>query len=100
MAGSGASGIECLDPPPLGRVELEDAKRRVGGRIFVKGNIDPVHVLLAGDPGSVRADALRRVAAGRPGGRFILSTACSIAPHTPRDNVAVLADVAEEAGRY
>ena len=100
MAGSGASGIECLDPPPLGRVELEDAKRRVGGRIFIKGNIDPVHVLLAGDPGSVRADSLRRVAAGKPGGRFILSTACSIAPRTPRGNVAVLADVVEEAGRY
>jgi uroporphyrinogen-III decarboxylase len=100
MARSGASGIECLDPPPLGRVELRDAKRRVGGRIFIKGNIDPVHVLLAGDRGSVRADAVRRIEAGKPGGRFILSTACSIAPHTPRDNVAVLADVAEEYGRY
>ena len=30
MAGSGASGIECLDPPPLGRVDLADAKARVG----------------------------------------------------------------------
>jgi uroporphyrinogen decarboxylase len=100
MAGSGASGIECLDPPPLGRVELEDAKRRVGGRIFIKGNIDPVHVLLAGDRGSVRADAVRRIEAGKPGGRFILSTACSIAPRTPAGNVAVLAGVAEEFGRY
>ncbi len=50
MAGSGASGIECLDPPPLGRVDLGDAKARVGSRIFIKGNVDPVHVLLAGDP--------------------------------------------------
>ena len=100
MAETGASGIECLDPPPLGRVDLEDAKRRVGGRIFIKGNIDPVHVLLAGDVESVRADARRRVAAGKPGGRYILSTACSIAPRTPRDNVAVLAHVAEEHGRY
>jgi hypothetical protein len=100
MAETGASGIECLDPPPLGRVELEDAKRRVGGRIFIKGNIDPVHVLLAGDRDAVRADARRRIRAGRPGGRYILSTACSIAPHTPRDNVAVLADAADEHGRY
>lgn len=100
LAEGGASGIECLDPPPLGRVDLEDAKRRVGGRIFIKGNIDPVNVLLAGDRSSVRADARRRVETGRPGGRFILSTACSIAPHTPRDNVAVLAEVAEEHGRY
>lgn len=100
MAETGVSGIECLDPPPLGRVDLEDAKRRVGGRIFIKGNIDPVHVLLAGDGESVRADARRRVEAGKPGGRYILSTACSIAPRTPRDNVAVLTRVAEEHGRY
>ncbi len=100
MAESGASGIECLDPPPLGRIDLEDAKRRVGGRIFIKGNIDPVNVLLAGDRGSVRADAMRRVETGRPGGRFILSTACSIAPRTPAENVAVLAEVVEECGQY
>ena len=100
MADSGASGIECLDPPPLGRVELADAKARVGGRIFIKGNVDPVHVLLAGDRASVRADARRRIAVGKPGGRYLLSTACSIAPRTPPENVAVLAEVAEERGRY
>lgn len=100
MAESGASGIECLDPPPLGRVELEDAKRRVGARIFIKGNIDPVHVLLRRDRAAVAADAKRRLEAGRPGGHYILSTACSIAPATPRENVRVLADIAEEHGSY
>jgi uroporphyrinogen decarboxylase len=100
IAGSGVSGLECLDPPPLGRVDLEDAKRRVGGRVFLKGNIDPVHVLLRGSRETVRADALRRLRIGRPGGRYILSTACSIAPATPRENVLVLAEVAEECGSY
>jgi len=97
MADSGASGIECLDPPPLGRTDLEDAKRRVGGRIFIKGNIDPVHTLLEGHPELVRRDARRRIAAGGPGG-YILSSACSIAPRTPRENVAVLREAAEESG--
>lgn len=100
MASSGASGIECLDPPPLGRVELGDAKRRVGGRIFIKGNVDPVHVLFEAGAEEVREDARRRIAAGKPGGRYILSTACSIAPRTPRRNVAVLVETAEEDGRY
>jgi uroporphyrinogen-III decarboxylase len=100
MAGSGASGIECLDPPPLGRVDLADAKRRIGGKVFIKGNIDPVHVLLSGPTEFVRADALRRVATGKPGGGYILSTACSIAPRTPRENVIILAEAAEAAGAY
>lgn len=100
MAEGGVSGIECLDPPPLGRVDLAEAKRRIGGRVFIKGNIDPVNVLLGADRRAVVADAERRLAAGRPGGRFILSTACSIAPRTPRANVAALAETAERLGPY
>lgn len=100
MAESGASGIECLDPPPLGRVELAEAKRRVGGRIFLKGNIDPIHVLLHASRDRVRADALKKIEEGKPGGGYILSTACSIAPRTPRDNVLVLREAVEQAGRY
>ena len=100
MAESGISGLECLDPPPLGRVELADAKRRVGRRLFIKGNIDPVHVLLRGDVNRVREAARRALEAGRPGGGYILSTACAVAPHTPPENVAALREAAEEFGTY
>jgi hypothetical protein len=92
--------IECLDPPPLGRVDLADAKKRIGGKFFIKGNIDPVHVLLSGSMELVREDARSRIATGKPGGGYILSTACSIAPRTPRENVCVLAEAAEAGGVY
>jgi hypothetical protein len=100
MAGSGVSGIECLDPPPLGRTDLAEAKRLVGPRIFIKGNVDPVHVLLAGGVERIRADALRRIAVGKPGGRYILSSACSIAPRTPVENILALGEAVEAAGVY
>ena len=100
MAEAGVSGIECLDPPPLGNVELGEAKARLGGAVFIKGNIDPVNTLLFGTPAAVEADARRRIAAGMPGGGFILSTACSIAPRTTAANVELLAPLAAEAGRY
>ncbi len=100
MARSGASGIECLDPPPLGRVDLADAKRRVGRMIFIKGNIDPVHTLLAGNIERVREDARMRTDLGMPGGGYILSTACSIAPRTPAENIVVLGEVAATRGVY
>lgn len=100
MVEAGVSGIECLDPPPLGDVRLDDAKRRVGDRIFIKGNIDPVNVLLLGTAETVKEDAGYRIEVGKPGGGFILSTACSIAPHTKKENVQVLAGVADEKGRY
>jgi uroporphyrinogen-III decarboxylase len=100
MIESGISGLECLDPPPLGDVSLKDAKARIGGKVFIKGNIDPVHVLLNGALSDIEADAVRRINIGMPGGGYILSSACSIAPHTPRENIQVLLQLAEERGRY
>lgn len=100
MVETGISGLECLDPPPLGNVQLEEAKKRVGDRVFIKGNIDPVHMLLFGTEDEIKEDAEYRIEIGKPEGGFILSTACSIAPHTKRENVQILSRLVEEAGYY
>ncbi|MBI4624966.1 MAG: hypothetical protein HY736_17335 [Verrucomicrobia bacterium] len=100
MLDTGFDGLECLDPPPLGNVELADAVRRIGGRAFIKGNIDPVHVLLNGTSEQIRADVLQRLAIGRTASGFILSTACTIAPDTPAAHVALLRELADAHGRY
>ncbi len=96
----GFDGLECLDPPPLGNVELADAVRRIGHRAFIKGNIDPVHTLLLGSPEAIREDVARRLEAGMQARGFILSTACSIAPNTPAAHVALLRELAERYGTY
>lgn len=100
MAESGASGIECLDPPPIGNVRLEEAKDRIGHKIFIKGNIDPINILLQGSLEDIKRDAAHRIEVGKPGGGYILSTACSIAPHTKRDSIQMLIDISEEFGQY
>jgi len=100
MAEAGVSGIECLDPPPLGNVELAEAKARLGPAVFIKGNIDPVNALLFGGPAEVAAEVRRCLREGMPGGGFILSSACSVAPRTPAAQVERLAALAAEAGRY
>ena len=89
-----------LDPPPLGNVELEDAVRRIGHRAFIKGNIDPVNLLMNGTPKEVYEDAARRLEIGMRAKGFILSTACSIAPGTPPENLEVLYQVVEKYGYY
>lgn len=98
MAETGIDGIDTLDPPPLGSVDLEDAKRRVGDRLFFKGNIDPVHTLLAKSREEVRQDALRRLAVGSRGSGYILSSACSVSPRVPPENLTVLAEASEAFG--
>lgn len=98
MADTGTDGIDTLDPPPLGSVELEDAKRRVGDRVFFKGNIDPVNTLLNKSREEVRRDALWRLEVGSPGGGYILSSACSVSPHVPPENLTVLVEASKELG--
>ncbi|HOC17859.1 MAG TPA: uroporphyrinogen decarboxylase family protein [Vicinamibacterales bacterium] len=92
MMESGTNGIDTLDPPPLGTVHLADARRRTLGRVFLKGNIDPVNTMLLGTPDGVRAAARECLSvAGRSGG-YILSTACAVPPATSPANILALAD--------
>ena len=100
MMQTGTNGIDTLDPPPLGTVELEEAKKILAGKTFIKGNIDPVNTLLYGNQNEVSEDVKRRIEIGKPGGGYILSSACSVAPHTPPENIEMLAVLAEELGRY
>ena len=90
MEATGTDGIDTLDPPPLGTVDLADAKRRVGGRLFLKGNIDPVNTILKGTPEECFRAAAECLAIGEPGGGYILSTACSVPPRAPAENLLQL----------
>ncbi len=90
MYDSGISGIECLDPPPLGNVELEAAMEIARGKGFIKGNIDSVNTLLYGSKDEILEDARARLEIGNRGTGFILSTACSIAPEVKRENILLL----------
>lgn len=100
LADSGVDGIECMDPPPLGDVELADAKRRVGNRIFLKGNLDSVNVLLLGSDAEVERSVRSCLEAGMPGGGYILSTACSTAPDVRPERMMRVRDLVEKYGRY
>jgi hypothetical protein len=97
MEATGTDGIDTLDPPPLGTVELAEAVRRFRGRIFIKGNIDPVSTLLRGTPDECYADARRRIETAGGDGGYILSSACSVPPHTPAGNILQLARAAGDA---
>jgi len=93
---TGVSGIECLDPPPLGDVDIKEAVDLLNGRIFIKGNIDPVNTLLRGDSEAVRAEVTKVLEASRDMDGFILSSACSIAPPAPPDNLKTMVEVCRE----
>ena len=100
MLETGTQGIDTLDPPPLGNTDLAAAKARIGDRVFLKGNMDSVVLLRAQTRDEVIAHATDRIRAGMPGGGYILSTACSVAPRVEPWKLELLTPLAEEIGRY
>ncbi len=100
MAESGISGLECLDPEPIGNVALDDAYNRVGDKLFIKGNVDSVNTLLSEDDEKIKNDISERIKIGMQNKGFILSTACSIAPKVTKKNVQILSEIANEIGIY
>lgn len=100
MMDSGASGLECLDPPPVGNVDLGDAIKRVGDRMFIKGNIDSIHTLLYADDKRAEEDVRKIIDTGMHGKGFILSTACSIAPKVSASRLEMLNRLVLKYGIY
>ena len=98
MFEAGVSGIECLDPPPLGNVELDEAKRRTRGRGFIKGNVDSVNTLLFKTKPEIMNDAMRRIQIGKQSGGYIFSTACSVAPYVEGERLLLLREAVEKWG--
>jgi len=100
MAQTAVEGIDTLDPPPLGTVDLAQAKAQYGRRFFFKGNLDAVNEMLgAEDPDFERA-VRDRIRIGKPGSGYILSSACSVAPHVKPERLQRLAALATELGTY
>jgi uroporphyrinogen decarboxylase len=100
MASTGTMGIDTMDPPPLGNVELADAKRLIGERLFLKGNMNSVSLLEYTTKEEVIAEASERIRVGKPGSGYILSSACSVAPHVEPWKIELFTPLAEEIGRY
>lgn len=100
MLATGTEGIDTLDPPPLGTVDLAEAVPQLKGRAFIKGNLDAVNTLLYGDEEKVHAAVLDRLGAAMEGGGYILSTACSVPPGVRPEILEYMSEVVLEHGRY
>ena len=92
IANAHTVGLETLTPRPLGDADLADAKRRIGDRVVLKGNLDPVHVVCAPTPQEVATATRQCLEVGTPGSGYILSVADCLVPGTPLANVQAIAD--------
>ncbi len=96
----GMSVWETVAGPPQGDNDLAEAKRRLGDRLVLLGNLDQVEFLKRASPDEVAQRTAELVRIGKPGGRYVFSTADFLERGTPRENVVAMIEAAKAAGRY
>ncbi|KPK84066.1 MAG: hypothetical protein AMJ81_06660, partial [Phycisphaerae bacterium SM23_33] len=76
FAAVGMDGLNVLEPPPMGDTVLAEAKRRVGDKYCLIGNIQ-YDDLARGSRQEVERLVMEAIRQGGPGGGFILSPCAS-----------------------
>ncbi len=79
------------------RIDLESARRRLGPRVAVQGNLDPVVLLSSREEIEYQTRRILAQAAGRPGHIFNLGH--GVLQETPVDNVRYLIDLVHQLSR-
>jgi uroporphyrinogen-III decarboxylase len=99
-------GADCLHPieaPPLGDMPLREAKRRIGSRVCLEGNIQ-IGDLYAMETTAFRQSVVQAMEDAAEGGGFILCPSAS--PHTPElsprtvANYLAMIEIGRSMGRY
>jgi uroporphyrinogen decarboxylase len=79
-------------------VSLAEARRRVGSRVALQGNLDPA--VLFAPPEAIRAEVRATLASfGAPGDGHVFNLGHGISQHTPAAHVKVLVDAVHEFSR-
>jgi len=92
--------MEPMEEPPGGDVDLAEAKRRVGDKLCIKGNINTFEFMMNATPQEVETKCKRLIDdAGKDGG-FVLSTGDQCGRDTPHANLFKMVEVARTYGKY
>ncbi|MHB1376702.1 MAG: uroporphyrinogen decarboxylase family protein [Candidatus Humimicrobiaceae bacterium] len=75
-------------------------KEKIGDRVCLKGNINPLKFLRFGTPETIKAEVKRQLDAAMKGGGYIISTGGEMADGTPDENIFALIEAVEEYGKY
>ncbi|MEM1575572.1 MAG: uroporphyrinogen decarboxylase family protein [Nitrososphaerota archaeon] len=81
-------------------IDLLNAKRIIGDKICLIGNIDPINIMLRGDPEKVDEackDAIKKAAHN---GGYILAPGGGFVANTPPENIDAMIKAAEKYGKY
>ncbi len=91
--------LQSLQPRAKG-MDLGSLKKDFGQQISFHGSIDVQHTMPRGTEADVRREVADRMAAGKPGGGFVICTAHNLQVDVPTKNVLALVESYHELGGY
>ena len=97
LSGVGVDAMDGIDP--TSGMSVRHTKERIGDRLTLMGGISCL-TLLRGTPEAVHGEARQCVLDGKPGGRYVLGSACAVPRHAPAQNLMAARAAAVEYGRY
>lgn len=91
---------ETVSEQPQGDNDLAEAKRVMGDRVCLLGNLDQLRFLKTATPAEVDAKTREIVRIGKPGGRYLFAASDFLERGTPLENVKAMLKAAAEEGGY
>lgn len=81
-------------------VDAGEAKRRIGDKMCLLGNVPPLEVLAKGTPFDVKLACKKCILRAAPHGGYVLSAGGELVRGTPPENIEAMVKAAKEYGRY
>ncbi len=94
---TGVDGMDGIDP--TSGMSVKHTKEQIGDKITLMGGISCL-TLLNGSPGDVYEEARQCIEAGKPGGGYVLGSACAVPKLSPFENLHTVFQAREDFGVY
>ncbi|MCX6992087.1 MAG: hypothetical protein NT011_02975 [Kiritimatiellaeota bacterium] len=95
IVSTGADGLSVETTMKNYVNDIHDISRKIGGRIALFGNIDPVGILQNGSDAQLKAEIHRQAQAAKTARGFIMCTGSPITPTTPLARVRLFIDLSQ-----
>jgi uroporphyrinogen-III decarboxylase len=93
-------GVDAMDGlDPTSGMSVRRTKEKIGDRVTLMGGISCL-TLLGGTPEQVYEEAKTCIMEGKPGGRYVLGSACAVPRKSPPKNLLVAKRAAVDFGHY
>jgi uroporphyrinogen-III decarboxylase len=93
-------GVDAMDGlDPTSGMSVRRTKEKIGDRVTLMGGLSCL-TLLNGSPAQVYEEAKQCVLDGKPGGRYMLGSACAVPRRSPPENLMAARAAAIDFGSY